>query len=95
MQTKKIDIPAELLALLQRSRLGDRPLAAQVKAALAIHLFLEGLVSIGKAVELAGQPRVDFEWLLADMGLPTVQYDVSDYEQDLRGIAEAERRRGS
>ena len=95
MQTKKIDIPAELLALLQRSRLGDRPLAAQVKAALAIHLFLEGLVSIGKAAELAGQPRVDFEWLLADMGLPTVQYDVSDYEQDLRGIAEAERRRGS
>lgn len=94
MKTTTIDIPEEVLALLQRSRLGSRASADQVRAALAIHLYLEGLISIGKAAELAGVPRVDFEWLLVEIGLPTVRYDLADYEQDLSGLAEAERRRG-
>ena len=92
MKTKTIDVPEELLDLLKRSRLGSRSGADQVRTALAIHLFLESLVSIGKAAELAGEPRVEFEWLLAEMGLPTAQYEPSDYEEDLRGWAEAERR---
>lgn len=90
---KTVEVPEELLDLLQRSRLGSRSGADQVKTALAIHLFLEGLISIGKAAELAGEPRVDFEWLLVEMGLPTVRYDLADYEQDQRGITEAEQRR--
>lgn len=88
-----VEVPEELLDLLQRSRLGSRPTADQVKIALAIHLFLEGLISIGKAAELAGEPPVNLEWLLVSMGLPTVPYDLADYEQDQRGIAEAERPR--
>lgn len=95
MKTQTIDVPEELLGLLQRSRLGSRGSADQVRAALATHLFLEGLISIGKAAELAGVPRVEFEWLLAEMGLPTVRYDLADYEQDLGGLAEAERRSGA
>ncbi len=95
MKTKTIDIPEELLDLLKRSRLGKRSGADQVRAALAIHLFLEGMVSIGKAAELAGEPRVEFEALLAEMGLPTAQYELSDYEEDLRGLAEAERHQKS
>jgi predicted HTH domain antitoxin len=63
-----------------------------VKIALAIHLYLEGLISIGKAAELAGEPRIDFEWLLSQMGLPVARYDVADYEQDRQAMAEAERR---
>lgn len=93
-KTQTIDVPEELLALLQRSRLGSRAGADQVRAALAIHLFLEGLISIGKAAELAGVPRVEFELLLVEMGLPTVRYDLADDEQDLSGLAEAERRSG-
>ena len=95
MTTQRIDIPEEILGLLQRSRLGSRAGADQVRAALAIHLFLEGLVSIGKAAELASVPRVEFESLLVDMGLPTVRYDLADYEHDLSGLADAERRRGA
>lgn len=95
MKSKTIDVPEELLGLLQRSRLGSRASPDQVRAALAIHLYIEGLVSIGKAAELAGVPRVEFEWLLVEMGLPTVRYDLADYEQDLSGLAEAERRSGA
>ena len=95
MSTQQVEVPEELLALLRGSRLATRDSAGQVKAALAIHLFLEGLISIGKAAELAGVPRVEFEWLLVEMGLPTVRYDLTDYEQDLSGLAEAQRRRDS
>src|SRR5207302_4287367 len=60
MQTRRVDIPEELLERLQHSRLGRRSETDQVKIALAIHLFLEDLISIGKAAELAGDPRIDF-----------------------------------
>jgi len=92
MPTRTIEVPEEILRLLEGSRLGGRPEAERVKSALAIHLFQEGVISIGKASELAGEPRVSFEWFLVQMGIPTVYYDVSDYEQDLRGLAEADRR---
>ena len=92
MQTRQVDVPEELLERLQRSWLGSRSTADQVRTALAIHLFLEDLVSIGKAAELADTPRVEFEWLLSEMKLPIARYDVADYEQDLRAITDAERR---
>ena len=92
MQTRTIEVPEEILRLLEASRLGGRPDADRVRIALAIHLFQEGVISIGRAAELAGEPRVDFEWLLVQMGIPTVHYDVADYEQDLRGLAEDDRR---
>jgi predicted HTH domain antitoxin len=92
VETKQIDVPEELFALLKGSHLSRRSESDQVRIALAIHLFLEGIVSLGKAAELAGENRIEFEWLLGEMGLPTVQYDLADYEQDQRGIAEAERR---
>ena len=63
-----------------------------MKVALAIHLFQEGVISAGKAAELAGEPRPSFELLLREMNIPPVHYDVADYEQDLRGIAAAKRR---
>jgi len=92
MKTQTVDVPEDLLLLLRQSRLGTQPLAEQVKIALAIHLFQEGVVSIGKAAELAGKPRVEFEWLLIEMGIPTVRYDRDSYELDRRALEEAERR---
>ena len=93
MANETLDVPGELIELLAKSKLAGRPPAIQVRVALAIHLFLEAVVSIGKAAELAGVPRVEFEWLLVEMGIPTVRYELSDYQQDLRGIADAQQRR--
>ena len=92
MKTKSVEVPEEILALLQQSRLGSRSEEDQVRAAVAIHLFQEGVISIGKAAELSGDPRIDFQWMIVQMGLPTVRYDVADYEEDVKGLAEAERR---
>ena len=82
MQTVDIAIPEELLDLLKRSRLGDRPAGDQVRVALAIHLVQEGVISVGKAAVVAGEPRATFELLLAEMGVPAVRYDVEDYRRD-------------
>lgn len=93
MRTQQVDVPEELLAFLSESRLAGRETAAHVRAALAIHLLLEGVVSIGKAAELAAVPRLEFEGLVVAMGCATVQYDLADYEDDTRSFAEAERRK--
>lgn len=92
MRTRQVEVPEELLRLLHESRLGAHTPADQVTVALAVHLFLEEVISIGKASELAGIPRPEFAQLLVEMGLPTVRYDEADYEEDVRGIAESERR---
>lgn len=93
MATRKIEVPEELLALLRRSRLGTRPDADQVPLALAIHLFQEGLISIGRAAELAGEPRATFELLLGDLGIPPVRYDLNDYQADFESIQRARGKR--
>ena len=72
MKTKPIEVPEEILDILHGSHLGRRSESDQVRTALAIHLFLEGLISIGKAAALAGEARVEIEWRLVEMGLPTV-----------------------
>jgi predicted HTH domain antitoxin len=90
--TRSVELPDELLDLLRTTHLGSRSEAEQVRVALAIHLFIEEVVSIGKAAELAGVQRIPFEELLVQIGVATVRYDVEDYDQDIRGLAEARRR---
>jgi predicted HTH domain antitoxin len=78
-----VRITDELLALLKDSKLGAMPIDGQVRAALAIHLFQEGVISIGKAAELADKPRIEMEELLIEMGIPVVRLGLADYEREL------------
>jgi predicted HTH domain antitoxin len=89
MQTVEVDIPEELLTLLKRSRLGGRPVPEQVRVALAIHLLQEGVISVGKAASIAGEPRAAFELLLTEMGIPALRYDVEDYQKDREAFERA------
>ena len=89
MQTVEVDIPEELLTLLKRSRLGDRPVPEQVRVALAIRLLQEGVISVDKAASIAGEPRATFELLLAEMAIPALRYDVKDYQQDREAFERA------
>ena len=82
MPTVAVDIPEELLKLLKRSRLGGRPAADQVRVALSIHLFQEGVISVSKAAAIAGEPRATFELFLGEMGIPALRYDLEDYRRD-------------
>jgi predicted HTH domain antitoxin len=92
MKTTTVEVADDILGLLARSKLGSRPPAEQIQMALAIHLFQEGVISVGKAAELAGEPRPSFERLLVELGIPPVQYDEQMYEADLEGLAQARER---
>ena len=48
MTTIVVEVSEELVALLQQSRLANRRATEQVRFALAIQLFQEGIISIGK-----------------------------------------------
>jgi predicted HTH domain antitoxin len=89
MATAQIEIPDEIFALLEQSPLAGRARADQVKLALAIYLFQEQIVSVGRAAEVAGEPRATFELLLGQMGIPPVRFTEADYEHDWLAIKEA------
>jgi predicted HTH domain antitoxin len=86
-----VEVPAELLELLARSRLSTLDTAGQIRNALAIHLFIVGEISLGRAAQLAGEPRAAFARLLKELGVPIVQYGMDQYEEDLQTIQALER----
>ena len=58
----------------------------QVRLEVAVALYRDRKVSMGRAAQLAGLPRIPFQRELAKRGV-TVDYDVAEFEEDLRVIA--------
>jgi predicted HTH domain antitoxin len=54
---------------------------SEMKAELAIHLFAQEKLTLGKASRLAEMDIQRFMHLLASRGIP-IHYDVSEYEED-------------
>jgi predicted HTH domain antitoxin len=93
MHMVAVEVPEDLLGLFEQSpSLGDRSLQEQLRLVLAMFLAHEEVISIGKAAELAGEPRIAFESLMGKLGFAVVHYDIEDYEMDLQSIALAKQR---
>ena len=58
-----------------------------MKRELAIRLYAKGLLSFGKARQLAGMTRWDFHDLLGEESIPR-RYDVEELEEDLKTLEE-------
>lgn len=54
----------------------------------AIAYFQEKKLSLGKAAELAGMNRLDFMDILSQKGIVIFDYDESDLNTELSGIAQ-------
>ena len=54
---------------------------------MAIELYREGKVSLGKAAEIAGITRWEMMEILTSKGVP-IQYDVKDLEKDIKTLEE-------
>jgi predicted HTH domain antitoxin len=54
-----------------------------IKVYLAVKYYQEGLITIGKAAELADMPKMDFELFLAHNDIPISLLDYSDIQADL------------
>jgi len=58
-----------------------------IRLRAAIAYFQEKRLSLGKAAELAGINRLEFMDILASKGIVIFDYDESELEVELRGIA--------
>nr|MDT0253866.1 UPF0175 family protein [Endozoicomonas sp.] len=75
----------------------DRPLMAGipfneslfqegVHICLAVHLFSQGVITPAKAARMAGLPLESFFRKLGHLGVPVVDYDLDELEQELKNL---------
>jgi len=92
-ETVKVEMnfaPDVLVAMQMIGLYGDR-LEQEMKRVTAIDLFRRGLLSTGKAAELAGICLADFMDLLLAHDVPVVEYTIEDYEKDMKALERLER----
>ena len=75
-----MDLPDSVLALL---KVDEDQLGPFIKRSLAVELYREGRLSLGKAAELAGiKSKWEMLMLLSERGVP-LDYTADDAEKDL------------
>ena len=81
----EVDLPDSILALIKVDKDQLGPL---LKRSLAVELYREGRLSLGKAAELAGaKSKWEMLMLLSERGVP-LDYTASDAEKDLQTLNE-------
>lgn len=74
--------------ILQSARMSE----AQLKLEIAIMLFQQDKISIGKARRLAGINLLEFQHEIARRGI-CIHYDVEEFEEDIKTLQEMGRLR--
>ena len=74
-QTISVDLPSDILLTLNES---ETELKEDIKLSLAIQLYLKQKLTIGKAAQVAGISRLDFETLLSESNIPISNLDYDD-----------------
>jgi predicted HTH domain antitoxin len=82
----EIDLPEEIIfAMRGLEKPGE--IKMKLKIALAILLFQERSISLGKATELAEMSRVKFMEVLKEHGIPAYEYGEKDFGKDQQTMA--------
>jgi predicted HTH domain antitoxin len=79
-----IEIPDEVMTAL---KLPPRSAAHDLRVELAVHLVAEGLLPRTAARRLADLPRVKFEQVLNERGIPTSPQERAELNRDLAALA--------
>jgi len=82
MEVVSVEVPAEVARILKA-----RDLSKAVRELVALELYREGLVSLGKAAEIAGLSLWEMMELMARKGI-SIRYEPEDLEEDLRTLRE-------
>ena len=82
MATLTIDLPDDVYSALRRS---PREVQGDVRLAAAIDWHRRGMISQGRAAELAGIPRADFIDALAARGMEVFAVDAEELEAEIEG----------
>lgn len=81
--TLELNLAEDLYLSLQSAGLSREDLGAHASRDLAVQLYVEGRLSLGKAARLAGMSRQAFWSLLDARGVPVIHYTDEDYQSDV------------
>ena len=81
METEHLALPS---ALLRAAGLDNAHLSEDAARLLAVELFREDKVSLGRAAELCHTPLAAFMDLVAKRGVPPLRYGFGDLEEERR-----------
>mgnify|MGYP000704592643 CR=1 FL=1 len=84
MEEISVKVPRDLVRIL---KVRDEEVPKLVRLYLAIELYREGKVSLGKAAEIAGVSKWEMMEILASKNVP-IQYDVEDLKKDIETLEE-------
>lgn len=84
----EVHCPANVYQALRAEGFDKDTLSREARESLAVRLYGEHRLSLGKAAELAGLPIVRFMDLLRSLNMPVVEYGEEEYTQDLKTIAD-------
>ena len=77
-----VSVPQDLTRIL---RVSEKDLPKVVRLYLAIELYREGKISLGKAAEIAKVSKWEMMEILASKGIP-LQYDEEDLKEDVETL---------
>jgi predicted HTH domain antitoxin len=84
METMSLDLPGDLLRVVSQLEGGD--LARETAKLLALELFREDKISLGRAAELCQTPIEAFMEFAAEHEVP-LHYGIAELEEDRRTLA--------
>ncbi len=82
MKTLSVEIPESISLSI---KIPESELKARLKVELAIRLYQKGVLGFGKARELAGLNKWQFQEILAKENI-SLNYDVEELERDLETL---------
>jgi predicted HTH domain antitoxin len=85
MNTQKIsiEIPSDILLALNET---EAEFEQRIKISIAIRLFKLQKLTIGKAAQLSGLPRFEFESLLSENEIPISNLTIDDVMKDSKKL---------
>lgn len=81
--TIPINIPSDILVALNES---EQELKIHFQTSIAIMLFQEGKLTLGKAVQLSGLSRFEFEKVLVKNKIPIYDLDLNQINSDVNKL---------
>lgn len=81
METVHLELPS---ALLRAAKLEESDLSQEAARLLALELYREDKVSLGRAAELCQTPLAAFMDFVAKHGVPPLRYSFEDLEEERR-----------
>jgi predicted HTH domain antitoxin len=81
METVRIELPSDLL---RAANLEESNLSGEAARLLALELYREDKVSLGRAAELCQTPVASFMDFAAKRGVPPLRYSPEELEEERR-----------